>query len=166
MLLRIVAMLAFSGALAGFAVSLALPRRYVGHGSVPAGSKVPVDIAADRTMAPESLARVIAQSPYYRRTLDYMPMGQLIEEVRASTSIHSGRSGFCMVEFKDDDRYNALDTTRTLLDEVRKNLETQDPAGEVWVATTGPSAVLCAFEGFLSGIAAGLCVWFAGGRRA
>jgi hypothetical protein len=165
MLRRIVAMLAFSGALAGFAVSLTLPRRYVGHGSVPAGSKVPVELAADRTLAPESLARVIGQSPYYRRTLDYMPMGELIEEVRANTVIESEGSRACKVEFTDDDRYNALDTTRSLLDEVRKNLETPDPAGEVRVRATGPSAALCSFEGFLTGLATGLIVWFARGRK-
>ncbi len=164
MVLRIVAILAFSGALAGFVVSLALPRRYVGHGSVSAGSKVPLELAADRTLAPESLARVIAQSPYYRRTLDYMPMGELIEEVRANTVIRGEGLLTCGVQFTDDDRYNALDTTRSLLDETRKNLETSAAAGEVRVRTTGPSAALCSFEGSLAGLAAGLCVWFARGR--
>src|SRR5215472_12861923 len=143
MLRRILAMLAFSGALAGFAVSLVLPRRYVGHGLVPAGPKVAVDIAADRTLAPESLARVIAESPYYRRNLDYMPMGELIEEMRANAVIRSSSPQTCTVEFTDDDRYNALDTTRSLLDEVRKNLGTPGAAGEVRVRTTGPTAALC-----------------------
>src|SRR5215469_5307978 len=165
MLRRILAMLAFSGALAGFAISLTLPRRYVGHGSVLAGSKVPVELAADRTLAPESLARVVAQSPYYRRAFDHMPIGELITEVRSNTVIEREGPQRCRVEFTDDDRYNALDTARSLLDEVRKNLETPDPAGEVRVRATGPSAGLCSFEGFLAGLAAGLIVWFARGRR-
>ena len=163
MLRQVVAMLVFSGALAGFAVSLSLPRRYVGRGSVPADSGISVDLAADLTLSPDSLSQVIAQSPYYRQTLGYMPFGQLIEQVRANTIIRTEGAGSCRVEFTDDDPHNALETTRTLLDEMRKNLQTPQPAGPVRVGTTGPSAALCSFEGFLAGVAAGLCVWFARG---
>ena len=63
MLRRTIAILALSGAMAGFVTSLMLPRRYVGRASLTVDSHELVDAAADRVLATQALTALVRDSP-------------------------------------------------------------------------------------------------------
>jgi hypothetical protein len=160
MLRRTIAILALSGALLGFVTSLLLPRRYVGRVFLSVDSQEPVEGAADRVLAAAPLSAIIHDNPYYRDTLDYTPMQDLVEQVRANAVIARNGDGDCVVQFTDDSRYAALNMTGRLVEALRRNLESARIKVPVRVSTTGPSPALCAFEGSAAGLLLGLCVWF------
>ena len=160
MLRRTIAILALSGAMAGFVTSLMLPRRYVGRASLTVDSHELVDAAADRVLATQALTALVRDSPYYKDVLDYTPMEELLEQIRGNVVIARDGVGDCRVEFTDDGPYAALNTTNRLVEGLRRNLETAELKSPVRVGTTGPSNALCTFEGLAAGLVLGLCVWF------
>jgi hypothetical protein len=160
MLRRMIAMLALSGALAGFVTSLLLPRRYVGRAALTVDASELVDSAADRVLASQPLSAMIQGSPYYRDMLDYTPIAELLQQVRDNVVIARNATGDCVVQFTDDDEFAARSMTNRMVEELRRNLENSSIKVPVRVGTTGPSKALCAFEGLTAGLMVGLCVWF------
>ena len=163
MLRRVFAMFMLCGALIGFAVSLKLPRHYVGRGSLLFESPASMQNAAETTLSVRSLSAIIFQSAYYQPMLSYTPVEELVEEIRRNCSIEPNG----MVQYKDDDEYAALDVTRRLVEELKKNAGASARVKEpVRLQLTGPTPALCTFEGILAGLALGLCVWFGLSRSA
>jgi hypothetical protein len=160
MLGRTIAILALSGTLIGFATSLLLPRRYVGRVALTVDKSELVEGAADRVLSNPTLSAIIRESPYYRDLLDYTPIHELVDEVRANVVIARDGSGDCIVQFTDDSKYAALTMTNRLVQALRRELETAEIKVPVQVRATGPSNALCALEGLAAGMILGLCVWF------
>ena len=164
MLFRTVTMLAVGGALVGFMTSLALPRRYVARATLAVQDTALISSAADRTLSPGFLTMFVAEDPHYVPLLNYTPMEEIVDQIRRDTVIAPAGPRTCAIRFTDDDRYAALSTIQTLIDELRRDLGDAKVKEPVDVAVTGPSAALCMFEGLTAGIAAGLCLWFAASR--
>jgi hypothetical protein len=160
MLRRTIGMLALSGALIGFVTSLLLPRRYVARASLAIDAPASVEDAAARTLSEPSLSPLILASPYYEPMLSYTALQELVEQIRDNSVIARDSQKGCTVQFTDDDKYAALATTGSLLEEMRKNLGDAQVREPVRVWTTGPSNALCTFEGLTAGLLIGLCVWF------
>jgi hypothetical protein len=160
MLGRIIAILALSGAMAGFVTSLLLPRRYVGRASLSVDPSELVDRAAERVLATQPLSAMIQGSPYYKDMLDYTPMPELLQQVRDNVVIERNATGDCVVQFTEDDEFAARNMTNRMVEELRRNLENSSIKLPVRVGTTGPSRALCALEGLMAGLLVGLCVWF------
>ncbi|HZL55628.1 MAG TPA: hypothetical protein VFC21_01015 [Bryobacteraceae bacterium] len=160
---RVLGILALSGAIIGFTVSLLLPRQFVGRASITLTPGVSAEYAIEKTLSTPSLAAIVYRSPYYQPMLDYTPVEDLAREIRDGSSI--GPDG--RIQFVHDDKYTALDTARLLLDELKKNAggaaRVKDP---VRLEITGPSRGLCTFEGMAAGLLLGLCVWFGVSRSA
>ena len=164
MVFRAVAMLVLGGALMGFMTSLVLPRRYVARAAIAVEDSTLIRGAADRTLSPRFLSMFIAQDPHYAPLLDFTPMGEIVDQIRRDTVITPEGPGTCAVRYTDDDRYAALSTTQTLMDQLRRDLGDAKVKQPVEVGITGPGAALCAFEGAAAGFAVGLCLWFAAAR--
>lgn len=165
MVLRAVAMLALGGTLLGFMISLVLPRRYVARASLAVQDTALISGAADRALSPAFLTIFIAQDPGYVPILNYTPMDEIVDQIRRDTVIAQQGPKTCAIRYTDDDRYTAVSTAQALLNELRRDLGDAKVKQPVEVGISGPSAGLCAFEGATAGLAAGLCLWFAAGRR-
>jgi hypothetical protein len=165
MLGRTIAILALSGAMAGFVISLLLPRRYVGRAALTVDPNELVDGAADRVLATQPLSAMIQGSPYFKDMLDYTPMPELLQQVRDNVVIARNATGDCVVQFTDDDELAARNMTNRMVEELRRNLETASIKLQVRVGTTGPSKALCVLEGLMAGLFVGLCVWFGVSRH-
>ena len=160
MLRRMIGILALSGAMAGFAISLMLPRRYIGRAALNVDPSELVDSAAERVLATQPLSAMIQGSPYYKDMLDYTPMPELLQQVRDNVVIARNTTGECVVQFTDDDEFAARNMTNRMVEELRRNLENSSIKLPVHVGTTGPSKALCALEGLMAGLLVSLCVWF------
>jgi len=165
MLFRAVAMLAIGGALLGFMTSLVLPRRYVARATIAVQDPALIRGAADKTLSPAFLTIFIAQDPHFLPLLNYTPMDEIVDQIRRDTVIAPEGPRTCAIRYTDDDRYAALSTTQTLMDELRRDLGDAKVRQPVEVGITGPGAALCAFEGATVGLAVGLCLWFAAVRK-
>src|ERR1700729_1081248 len=111
MLRRTIAILAMSGAMAGFVISLLLPRRYVGRAALTVDPHELVDGAADRILATQTLSAMIQGNPYYTDMLNYTPMPELLQQVRDNVVIARNRTGDCVVQFTDNDEFAARNMT-------------------------------------------------------
>ena len=165
MLRSTIAILALSGAMAGFVTSLLLPRRYVGRAALTVDPSELVDSAADRVLATQPLSAMIQGNPYYKDMLGYTPMPELLQQVRDNVVIARDATGDCVVQFVDDDELAARNMTNRMVEALRRNLETASIKLPVLVGTTGPSRALCALEGLMAGLLVGLCVWFGVSRH-
>jgi hypothetical protein len=174
------ALLAAIGALAGYATSLSLPRRYAGHTTLAFvhASWVPQSAydeearqifrdASEKTLSPDSLTPIVMQSIYYRPALNYTPADELVEQIRKNSAMDSVRlpdktDGFT-IRFSDEDRYAALDMTRVLQVEMQRNAALLKHAARpdefirvvepVRITTTGPGSGLCTLLGLCAGLA-------------
>jgi hypothetical protein len=97
--------------------------------------------------------------------LDYTPVEDLVDEIRKDTVIEAEGPRTCAIRFTDHDRYAALSTTQTLVEQLRRDLGNAKVKEPVQVGISGPGAALCTFEGLAAGLVFGLCVWFAAARR-
>ena len=164
-MLKVVALLAAIGALAGFTTAQFLPRRFVARTTVAFNSSASSDrcaFAAERTMSPAELTPIVLRSAYYKPELDYTPVEELVQRIQANASIrcvHIGnRDGF-RVEFADADRYAALDMTRILAEEMGRNAgnatQVVDP---IRTSLKPPGPGLCVLIGLGAGSLLGLAV--------
>jgi hypothetical protein len=159
---EVTALLAATGALAGFAVAQFLPRSYVSTATVAFEGSLSNDrcaAAAAQTLSAESLTPIVLQSAYYKPELDFTPVDEVVERIENNASIHSvrtaGRDGF-RVEFTDPDRYAVLEVARVLVDEMGHNTgQTTRMIEPIRAGRTGPGAGLCILIGMASGLALG-----------
>lgn len=163
--LEISAILAATGALAGFVTAQLIPRRYISRTAVAFTEKVSPDrciFAAAQTLSAVALKPIVVQNAYYRSELDFTPEDELVERIQQNGSIHcaavAGQNGF-RVEFADADRYLTLEMTRILVEETGKNanaaMKVIDP---IHSGTTGPGRAECVSIGMAGGLALALLV--------
>jgi hypothetical protein len=161
--LQVIALLAGTGALAGFVTGQFLPRRFVSGAVVtfdqPVSSNRCAEAAA-QTLSPEALAPLVLQSAFFKPELDFTPVDEIVSRIRENASIRAvhadARDGF-RVEFVDADRYAALDVAHMLIDEMGRNAGSASRITEPITARhTGPSTALCTLSGFGAGLAAGV----------
>lgn len=164
MKLRVTAMLALSGALAGFAAAQFLPRSYATRMAVTFTEPVSAGrcaYAAGETLSVTELKPIVVQSAYYARVLDYTPEEEIVDRIRKSASIECLPGGF-RVEFRDDDKYLKLEMTRVLVQETGKNAKAAIKIVEpVRTGTTGPSAAQCVAWGLVAGAVLGILLTLA-----
>ena len=155
---EIVALLAGTGAMAGFVTAQFLPRTYVSRTAVAFTSKVSrdrCDYAATQTVSAPVLQQIILRSAYYKSDLDFTPVEEIIGRIQQSASINCARlndkTGF-RVEFADADRYLTLEMSRILVEEMGANTGSAMKIVEpVRAGTTGPGAGLCVAAGLACG---------------
>lgn len=163
--LRVTIILIATGALAGFTTSQFLPRRYVSitTAAFPAGvSSDRCTFAAEQTLSAEYLTPLVIESPYYKSELDFTPVEELVERIRANASIQSikigTREGF-RIRFTDADRYATLEIVQALTEAMERNegQKTQivDPVRSQLVYP-GPGA--CVLIGMAGGLLLGMIV--------
>lgn len=165
MALEMTAILAVTGALAGFVTARFLPRKYLSHATAAFASVMPAGrcaALAAQTLSAESLTPIVLQSEYYRPELDFTPVEEVVERIQQNASIRSvrttGRDAFS-VEFTDPDRYAALEVARVLVEEMGRNSGQATRMIEPILARrTGPSAGLCTLIGMGAGLAIGLAI--------
>jgi hypothetical protein len=159
----VTALLAATGALAGFVTAQFLPRSYVSTATAAFEGHLSNDrcaAAAAQTLSAESLTPIVLQSAYYKPELDFTPVDEVVERIEQNASIRSvktaGRDGF-RIEFTDPDRYAALEVAQVLVDEMGRNagqaIRMIEP---IRAGRTGPGAGLCILIGLATGAAIGL----------
>jgi hypothetical protein len=161
--LEVTAILAATGALAGYVAAQFLPRRYVSHTTVAFTEKVSSDrcaFAATQTLSPAALKPIVVQSAYYGPELDFTPEEELVERIRQNGSIRCTRvgdkDGF-RVEFADADRYLTLEMARILVEETGKNAQAAMKVVEpIHAGAAGPGAGSCVLIGMGGGLLLGL----------
>jgi hypothetical protein len=162
---QIAAMLAATGALAGFVAAQVLPRRYVSRTTVAFTERVSggrCANAAAQTMSAAALKPIVVQSAYYRSELDFTPEEELVDRIQHSGSIAceqvGDKDGF-RVEFADADRYLTLEMARILVEETGKNAKAAMKVVEpIHAGTTGPGAGQCVLLGMGGGLVLGFLV--------
>jgi len=163
--LEVTALLAATGALAGFVTAQFLPRSYVSAATVAFEGRLSNDrceAVAAQTLSAESLTPIVLQSAYYKPELDFTPVDEVVERIEHNASIRSvktaGRDGF-RVEFTDPDRYAALEVAQVLVDEMGRNsgqaIRMIEP---IRAGRTGPGTGLCISIGMVAGLALGLAI--------
>jgi len=162
---EVVAILAASGALAGFVIARFLPRTYVSHTTVAFTTKVSrdrCDYAATQTLSAPVLQQIILRSAYYKSDLDFTPVEEIISRIQQSASIDSvglgDKTGF-RVEFADSDRYLTLEMSRILVEEMGNNAGSAMKVVEpVRTGVTGPGSGYCVLAGLGCGTLLGLVI--------
>ncbi|MCU1326302.1 MAG: hypothetical protein JWN34_1672 [Bryobacterales bacterium] len=171
-------MLALSGAILGFFVSLLVPHRYVATATLRflPGAHVPRDLAdtvSSRLFASETLAGLVSRETNLRELLDVYRNDEVFDIVRAgshvtATSLPGGAQGL-RITYEDDDAERALGVDRELTITVAKM--TAENGGEITelIGTphTQPShatAALTTGIGLAIGVIAGLLSWAAVSR--
>ncbi len=156
-----IAILAAAGALAGFGTAQLLPRQFTSQETVGLANSVSdakFEQAKAETMSTASLSQIIAQSSSYRADLDFTPLDDIVERIRANSAITHAHDGF-HVEFRDPDRNVASETAHALIESVARNAGTPTRGVEtVHVGLTGPSAGICTLTGMGIGILLGVFV--------
>ena len=188
---KVVGMLAISGALIGFAISLFVPHRYVARaeltfigkpGVTPASYEADArklfDGSAEITLLPQSIELIIRRSPYFKERLYVESMPDILEEVRKNLSIKSfsrdGQTG-ARIEFEDDDADTSLDVASDVLSQmgenaarisaVRKATEVVKIVRTPQVGLTGLTPLILTALGLATGILAGLVLWLVAPRN-
>lgn len=184
--LRITAMLAIAGAIAGFFIALAVPPRYEASATLrflrlpgmpqemyDQESRLMLDSAAARALTSEALTVFISRNSRLRERLASDPVDEVIDKIRKGTriefaSLPGGVKGIS-VRYEDDDADDALDTTRELAVQIASlaksasltndGKEVTELAGLPFVAATGVTVPRTTALGFLAGMVAGLLAW-------
>lgn len=130
-MIRVTAMLALMGALAGFSTSLILPRRYVATATsafrnTPSDPSELLRHAFARTMESESLVALIVRNASLNSRLDFTPMKDEIEMLRAGAAAHVTGADSFAVQFQDEDKFQATDIAKSLLTGVAANVTMLD----------------------------------------
>jgi hypothetical protein len=168
-------MLAVSGALIGFTISLFLPHRYKSRAELVFVAKTDArklfDSTVELTLLPQSIELIVRRSPYFKERLYVEPMSEVLEDVRKNLSVTaisaSGQRG-ARIEFEDDDADTALDVTKDVLSQMGENaarVSATKKASDVVrivstprVGLTGLTPAILAGLGLAAGLLAGFVV--------
>ena len=166
--LRLTGMLALSGAILGFFVSLIVPHRYVATSTLRFvhGANVPRDVAdtiASRLFAAETLAPLVYRESNLKEMLTIYRNDEVFAIVRAGSRVREvklqGGARGIDVTFEGDDPERALSIDRELAVAAGKLESKSEMIGTPHTSLTGATAPLTTAIGFSLGMLAGVLAW-------